>query len=346
MTVQIRPISFLPHPEAPLERQYRLMGERLKFRSNHTRLLAAADEAFLPYGEPPEQNGLPMLEIRLLVDHSLPSASVDLGALKPVYRQQGHLFSLQVGSSFAMADLRAGFAYGFLAPELLEDLAYVRYTFIEALGLAMLGLARGYAVVHAACVARSGTAILLAGPSGSGKSTLTYACLRRGFQLLAEDAVQVKVLPERLELWGAPWKLHLLPDAVELYPELGSRYVTVNVNGKSKLELSTEQLFPGAALRCTTPGFLVSLERAASSFTGRPRLEFIDPNAVHEYFDVVWSWQTGWSDHLAARLHALVSGGFYRLHLAGHPDVSVDLLDELLESCSPQPEQPPYAAAS
>jgi hypothetical protein len=48
---------------------------------------------------------------------------------------------------------------------------------------------RGRYSLHAACLARDGRGLLLAGPTGSGKSTLTLALLRAGLEFVADDTV-------------------------------------------------------------------------------------------------------------------------------------------------------------
>jgi HPr kinase/phosphorylase len=45
--------------------------------------------------------------------------------------------------------------------------------------------------LHGSCVARNDDAILLVGPPGSGKSDLALRLLARGFQLVADDQVEV-----------------------------------------------------------------------------------------------------------------------------------------------------------
>jgi HPr kinase/phosphorylase len=45
--------------------------------------------------------------------------------------------------------------------------------------------------LHGSCVARDGDAILLVGPSGSGKSDLVLRLLSRGFELIADDQVDI-----------------------------------------------------------------------------------------------------------------------------------------------------------
>lgn len=45
--------------------------------------------------------------------------------------------------------------------------------------------------LHGSCVARDGNAILLVGPPGSGKSDLALRLLARGFELVADDQVDI-----------------------------------------------------------------------------------------------------------------------------------------------------------
>ena len=45
--------------------------------------------------------------------------------------------------------------------------------------------------LHATCVARAGHGVLLVGPSGAGKSDLALRLLDRGFDLVADDRVEI-----------------------------------------------------------------------------------------------------------------------------------------------------------
>ena len=46
--------------------------------------------------------------------------------------------------------------------------------------------------MHASCVSRNGEAVLLVGPSGAGKSDLALRLLARGFDLVADDQVEIR----------------------------------------------------------------------------------------------------------------------------------------------------------
>lgn len=45
--------------------------------------------------------------------------------------------------------------------------------------------------IHGSCAARQGAGVLLLGPSGSGKSDLLFRLLDRGFDLVADDRVDI-----------------------------------------------------------------------------------------------------------------------------------------------------------
>jgi len=46
--------------------------------------------------------------------------------------------------------------------------------------------------IHGSCAARSGAAVIVLGPSGSGKSDLIFRLLDRGFDLVADDRVDLQ----------------------------------------------------------------------------------------------------------------------------------------------------------
>ena len=72
-----------------------------------------------------------------------------------------------------------------------------RHHFLEALALSALD-AIFFTPLHAACVSRAGVGTLLCGDSGAGKSSLAYACARRGWTLVSDDAVHLAPGPGRI----------------------------------------------------------------------------------------------------------------------------------------------------
>jgi len=45
--------------------------------------------------------------------------------------------------------------------------------------------------MHGSCASRNGNAVLVVGPSGSGKSDLVLRLIARGFELVADDQVEI-----------------------------------------------------------------------------------------------------------------------------------------------------------
>jgi hypothetical protein len=62
----------------------------------------------------------------------------------------------------------------------------------RGLGAALVRHLRGGTSLHASAIAKNGRAVAFLGKSGAGKSTLAaHACRARGFELLADDIVEV-----------------------------------------------------------------------------------------------------------------------------------------------------------
>jgi hypothetical protein len=309
------------------------MGEPLLFQTNHPLLLETADESFGRFPACPPDTARPLIAQLCVTEPRGPEPE---GAHPlPVYHTQEHLFHLQVGQdNFAVVDLQKGFAFGLVTPGMARDRAFVRVTFVEAMCLSMLSLARNFSNLHAACVVKNGVSLILQGPNNTGKSTLAYACARRGYQVLTEDIVHVKVRPEGVTLWGAPWKLHLLVDAQLFFPELSNLTPALQINGEWKLEVDLESLYPHSTLVQTRPGLMVLAERGTA---GRTRIEPVSREQALSHSEIIWPWQTGWSEALERGSQSLLDGGTFRLHINGTPDDAVDALDGLVAVTSRQP---------
>lgn len=157
------------------------------------------------------------------------------------YRPDRERLVITTPGSVGVGDTRRREALAWVTQALVRDREQFRYSFLEALTLALLtGLDRH--PVHAAAVARNGAALLLAGPSGIGKSTLAYACARDGLAVLADDVVYLESGLEpgdSLRVWGLPRYIHLPPDAPSLFQELGHQEPRILANGKSKIVIRT-----------------------------------------------------------------------------------------------------------
>jgi hypothetical protein len=312
----------LPLLRPTLERRYGLMAESLLFQTNDPNLLAAADASFSRFALPTDDR--PPLVVSLFSE--APREGRGEGepqAAQVAYRVHGDHYLITRAHEVAIVDGARGVAWGTVSTATAADQAAVRYSFIEAMSLSMLGRNRGYLTLHAAGVVRNGIALVLGGPAGSGKSTLAMACARRGFGVFAEDAVYARVLPASIELWGMPWTQRLLPDTRGLFPEITGIERRRQPNGEVKLEVDLDSVFPGRAVPCAPAGPLVDVARG----TGGPtRIEPIEAD-LH----LLWPWDGGWSPELKRSADRMAAQPRYRMHMNDTPDAAVDALEALVE---------------
>jgi hypothetical protein len=184
-------------------------------------------------------------------------------------RGREHLVSIVHSSeNFAVADLSRGFGFAWLTADVAADPAYSRYHFLEPLAYLMLD-ALYFAPVHASCVALDGSAVVLCGASGAGKTSLAYACARRGWTYLSDDATHLLRHRSDSTLAGRPHWIRFRESARLLFPELGAYAPVRRPNGKLDIEVETESLGLAIAYE-RQAGHIVFLNRRASA--GPPRL--------------------------------------------------------------------------
>lgn len=320
----VRRHAQLPRLEPTMERRFGLMAEALLFRTNDPLLMAAADRAFGRFAVP--EGGTP-LEVRLMVDADGPAALFDPRQLRP--RVQAHLHTITLDArNHAAVDLERGVAIGTVTPEVARDADFVRYAFIEAMGLSMLARARGYVAIHASAVVHRGRAAILQGPAGAGKSTLAVAAARLGLGVLAEDVVFARATAGDVELWGMPWIQRLLPDAVDHFPELAGIEPRVQPNGEHKIEVDLDVLRPGAARPSAPAGAILLLARGSGGPTGVQPLAAAEASAG---FEVLWPWGDGWSPGHEAVIRQLLATRAGRLHVNGSPAAAAEVLAAWLD---------------
>lgn len=102
---------------------------------------------------------------------------------------------------------------------------------------------RGLYHLHAAGVERGGAGVLLAGDTGSGKTTLTLLLARAGWRFLGDDAVLLRLTPERVEARALPMPFHVDPALAGCLPELEGLQGTSPYNQGPKRELIADQIY-------------------------------------------------------------------------------------------------------
>jgi hypothetical protein len=327
------PASDLLGHTAPLDQrvQFPLLGLPLEFRSNSPAVIAAAEQSFGRWRDlaPELVEPTEPLIVDLIVH---PAQANDYGATVQAHfiqRVHGDWFIASSGASLLTARRELGRALGFVTPELVADNPHFRYNVLECLAL-LLASWHDRTPIHAGAVEHAGRAALLIGASGSGKSTLCYACVRAGLSLLAEDVVYVG-LRDRLRLWGNPWRIHLLPDAPQFFPELADRPVQIQANGKRKLAVDLAELGT-TLLHCHAGRAAICLVRRHEGQTSA--LRPIAPQAAVAALS--HNLEAGFDLASGTRVvaEALAAGGTYQLEVGRDLAGAVELLREMLESPS------------
>jgi hypothetical protein len=153
------------------------------------------------------------------------------------------LFALAADSENVLIfDTRSRAGTGWVTGGAVENAAWFRYHFLDAVAYQAIALIC-FTPIHGACVAREGRGVVLCGDSQAGKSSLAYACARRGWTYVTDDASWLirRRAAERVVV-GNAHQLRLRPDAAQIFPELGDRRPVMRGNGKISLEIWTESL--------------------------------------------------------------------------------------------------------
>jgi hypothetical protein len=219
----------------PLHQEFFPLGFPLKIETNSEQILAAAATSW------PETQGLfstPRLEMRILVAPSEGNQPPP----QPQYRAQGHLLSLTADKNHAAAcDLEAAKAVCWISAATTANQAAFRYHYLEGIVYSLLSY-QCLTPVHASSVAMGKNGALLSGPPGTGKSCLAYACARAGLTFVSDDVGYLLRGDPSSRLLGRPHFLRLRPSALELFPELSTAPVDLDVGGEPILELPLDTL--------------------------------------------------------------------------------------------------------
>jgi hypothetical protein len=215
-----------------LELEAHPLGFPFKICSNSQLPLDAARRSFGCFSS---RFRSPRIEARLIVADNGPATLPE----PPVFRAQHHLLAIvSDAANFAMCDLQSGFAFGCIGPAAAADPGFLSFYFLEAIAYTLLGQLC-VTPIHASCVACGRTGVLLCGAAGAGKSTLAYACARRGWTLISDNASYLLDSGGRTAVAGRPQSVRFGPGAADFFPELDEHLNGDRINGKNVLDLST-----------------------------------------------------------------------------------------------------------
>ena len=217
----------------PYTCRYYPYGFPVDVSSDMREVLDAAAESFGAY---PPRFDRPPLRIHVMAGEGnggLPPA--------PVLRGQRHLLLwVSDQENFAVIDRRERFGFSCVTRATVADRVFFRWHFLDAQIYMLLEL-NYITALHAACVAWDGAGVMLYGESGVGKSTLSYACARRGWTYISDDASSV-VWDGGRSVIGEPHHFRFRADAPDLFPELRGRTVGRQLDSKPTIEVLTADL--------------------------------------------------------------------------------------------------------
>lgn len=226
----------------PLCARYYPMGFPLDLATNSEEILHACDWLWKHF-PPVSCYGQPAI-LRVLVE----DCDARTPPLASMPRGRNHLVTfVHSVDNFAVCDISSSFTFACLTRDVVRNQPYVRYHFLEPAGYLMID-ARYLTPIHAACAALDDRAVLLCGDSGAGKTSLAYACARKGWTYLADDATHiVRNRPDR-QVVGRPFRIRFRDSARALFPELRQFTPELRPSGKLDIEVETSELGLSVAL--------------------------------------------------------------------------------------------------
>lgn len=226
----------------PFRKMFYPLGFPVEITTNEENVLGLAAES---WGKFPRLFETPPIRVQIGV---LDGGSGDCPPI-PTCRVRENLFSF-VGDSdnYGVADMARGYSFVWLSRSTLRYRSFARYYFLEC--TIMCQLTTRYATgVHAGCVEKNGSGILLAGNSGAGKSTLSYACAKAGWTYITDDGAYLLHGHDDLLVVGNCNQVRFRPSATQIFPETEGRAVMQRSEiGKPSIEGVPADL---AGIRCS-----------------------------------------------------------------------------------------------
>jgi hypothetical protein len=304
------------------EALYYPYGFPVRVRSNSTTTLKAAHRSWSTYRC---QHDQAPLDIRLALSESSSPGCVE----PPVFRSQGHLLSIVSDrENFAFLDLDAGFAFGWATEATAQNQEYFRQCLLDVMVYPLLEV-RHLITLHAACVVYQGKGILLAGNSGAGKSSLSYACARRGWTFVSDDASAFQRNAPDPKVIGHPQKFRFREPVGELFPEFRHLKSSLRAYGKPTIEVSTQSVANIITAEESAVDAIVFLNRAAYE-SGPPTLLPVSPEEAWDRFSFsVWAVQMPAFEERLAALERLLAAPIYEMRYS-ELDPAIDLLESVI----------------
>jgi hypothetical protein len=305
------------------EALYYPYGFPVRLRSNSATTLIAAERSWSTYRCRHDQAPL---DIRLVLSESSSPACTE----PPIFRSQRHLLSIVSDrENFAFLDLEAGCAFGWATEATAQNQEYFRQCLLDVMIYPLLEI-RDLITLHAACVIYQGKGMLLAGNAGAGKSSLSYACARRGWVFVSDDASAFQRNAPHPKVIGHPQKFRFREPAGELFPEFRDLRSSFRSYGKPTIEVSTQSLGSIATAEESIVNAIVFINRGAYK-SGPPVLTPVTvEDAWNRLSFSVWAVQMPAFQERLAALERLLAVPTYEIRYS-ELDPAIDLLERVLQ---------------
>jgi hypothetical protein len=309
-----------------------VLGVPIQFASNVGWLVQQAQQAFAGLPSLVASNALDSRSapsVRMIGHDDLPPSRFDEPPPPMLYGDEHAYVSAMTPCDASYVNLSAGRALITVSPALARFPYHVRYELIEFAAYRLAAHRLGAIGMHAGCVARGASSLLVFGESGAGKSTLVLALMKRGWDLIGEDGMFIMPgCPHTLR--GAPNFIHLSDDAQVNSSDAmaGSEGKLIRRrSGRRKLEIDARELC--AAPRVEAPlGHLIFIDIEPAGAGDDPRLTATNRDGARQRLIAMQPFaarQPNWSD----ALEALLSQPAYTLRRGDLPG-TVALLSQLV----------------
>ena len=244
------------HVETPLHQQYIAAGALCNLSTNAECLHEAARQAFIRVGsETPQDHA--GFSLRLWVDEQDESQPP---WPKPYLRGLGNLVYVGLDrKGSVLVDLTQRRLVGRVSAGMASDVQYWRGTIFPMLMTVIAGSV-GLVELHASCVEKGSSGLLLLGPGRSGKSTLAKALFNAGFRVLSDDRVFCSIDNGSLRVHGLPRPIKLRKDAGTWFEEYRDLSPTHVQNGEAVFHFNPAST---NSMPCE-PKVIVCLERVGN----------------------------------------------------------------------------------
>jgi hypothetical protein len=241
-------------PDPPLRQQFYPLGFPAEIRTNSAEVLQMAEDLWGKFEKLYDTDAI-------RVDVHVAECDSAECPPEPSYRLMWPLMlTVADAQNYMVADLTEDRTRIVISNAGEMHSLYFRYFFLEAAVWCHIAT-RHATPVHAGCVALNGRGVLLLGDSGAGKSSLSYACARRGWTYVTDDASYLLNCGGERMVTGNSRQVRLRPTAAELFPEIDGMELTPRAAGQPSIELPTASLPHIACSQLARVDFLVFLKR-------------------------------------------------------------------------------------